>query len=394
VFISKGIKSSLQRELDTYYKEIMGGDFNIRQITKGAFTQSRAKLKHTAFIEMNDNVNQTFYDEAPYIVWHDMRLLAADGTRLMLPRHQSITDEFGQIGFGPYADCQRSLAIGSMLYDVLNLLTIDAQLAPYGSSSEKELLHNHLKKVKPGDLLLLDRGYPSVALMFLLKAKKIEFCIRMKEDWLSVKDFADSDQTQRIVKFKLSKKDKNSPLFEDYPELIEQEIICRFISVALENGEKQILCTSLVDSKKYLCEDFGELYHYRWGVEEGYKLFKSRAEIERFSGKTALAVKQDFFAKVFMMSLCAVLAFPIEEKIRKENQQSGNRKHSQKINRTSAFALLQNISIGLFIKRMVKKAIEAFDKITSKTKEIIRPGRKFERKKLTKKIYHMNWKPL
>ena len=41
-------------------------------------------------------------------------------------------------------------------------------------------------------------------------------------------------------------------------------------------------------------------------------------DVENFSGKTARAVKQDFHAKVFMMSLCAVLAFPIEEKIKKE----------------------------------------------------------------------------
>ncbi len=67
-----------------------------------------------------------------------------------------------------------------------------------------------------------------------------------------------------------------------------------------------------------LVEEIGELYHYRWNEEEGYKLFKSRLEIENFSGKTALAVKQDFFAKVFIMSLCATLAFPIEEKVKKE----------------------------------------------------------------------------
>jgi hypothetical protein len=35
-------KSSIQRELDRFYKEISQNDFNIRQVTKGAFTQARA----------------------------------------------------------------------------------------------------------------------------------------------------------------------------------------------------------------------------------------------------------------------------------------------------------------------------------------------------------------
>ena len=46
--------------------------------------------------------------------------------------------------------------MGSMLYDVLNQITIDAQIAPY-HSSERDLLAQHLEKVLKGDLLLLDR---------------------------------------------------------------------------------------------------------------------------------------------------------------------------------------------------------------------------------------------
>lgn len=50
------MKSSLQRELDSFYKEGNESDFNIRHVTKGAFSQARAKLKPEAFIELNNNV--------------------------------------------------------------------------------------------------------------------------------------------------------------------------------------------------------------------------------------------------------------------------------------------------------------------------------------------------
>ena len=385
------MKSSLQRELDSFYKEATSSEFNIRAATKGAFTKARAKLNHRAFIELNDNVNQTFYDEAPYLVWHEMRMISADGSRLVLPNHKSVVEEFGVHNFGPNADSERSLAIASVLYDSLNLVVLDAQLAPY-SASESELLYKHLEKVKPGDLLLLDRGYPSIVLMFLLMAKGIEFCIRMKEDWwLSVKDFIESGEKERIVSFTLPKKDRKQ--LDGYSEMLDKEIRCRLVCVELANGEKEVLCTSLVDTEKYRHEEFCELYHFRWNVEEGYKLFKARAEVERFSGKTALAVKQDFFAKIFMMSLSAVLAFPIEERVKKEYREADT-KHSQKINRTSALSMLMSISVGLFLKNSIKKAIAAFDSIVGQTREIIRPGRKNERKKRPKKLYYMNYKPL
>ncbi len=320
MFISKGIKSSLQRDLDSFYKEVIGGDFNIRSLTKGAFTQARAKLRHEAFIELSDNVVQTFYNEAPYLVWNQMRLLAVDGTRLILPRHKSVIDEFGEHSFGPDADSEQSLATVSILYDTLNLLTIDSQIAPY-RISERALLSEHLNKVQPGDLLLMDRGYPSLAIFFQLAARKIEYCVRMKENWwLDVKNFSESGEQERIVSFKLPHKDREK--LKDFPEIQDKEIQCRLVCVTLENGKKEILCTSLLDFDKIPHEEICELYHHRWSVEEGYKLYKARVEMEKFSGKTALAVKQDFFAKMFMMNLCAVLAFPIDEKVKKESMES------------------------------------------------------------------------
>ncbi len=392
MFIARGVKSSLQRELDSFYQEVTGGEFKIREVTKGAFTQARSKLSHEVFIKLNESVNNTFYSEAPYMVWNNMRIVSVDGTRLVLPNHKSIKEEFGEHGFGPHADSKRSLAIGSFLYDPINMLTLDAQIAPY-ASSERELLYKHLDKVQKGDLLLLDRGYPSLALIFLLKAKGIQFCMRMKEDWwLSVKKFSESGKTQKIVSFRLPKKDRE--MLKDYPDILNKEIKCRLVSIELPNVEKEILCTSLLDSNKYPVEDIGELYHFRWNEEEGYKLFKARMEVENFSGKTALAIKQDFFAKVFIMSLCANLAFPIEEKIKKEYEQEKGLKYQQKINRTNALSMTRDICIGLFLKNIIKKALKAFDRIIENTREIIRPNRKNERKIHKKRLYHMNYKRL
>jgi len=217
--------------------------------------------------------------------------------------------------------------------------------------------------------------------------------MRMKLDWwLDVKKFSESDKMNEIVEFILPKKDQE--LLKDYPEMFEQKVRCRLVKVELPDEGVEVLCTSLLDEEKYPAEDVGELYHYRWNEEEGYKLFKSRMEVEYFSGKTAWAVKQDFFAKIFILSLCANLAFPIEEKVKKEYCQGKPRKYNQKINRTGALSMTRNICIGLFIKKIIEKALKAFDSIVLDTREIVRPGHKEPRKHHQKRLYHMNYKRL
>ena len=181
-----------------------------------------------------------------------------------------------------------------------------------------------------------------------------------------MKELMESGEKERIMSYKLPKRDRE--LLTDYPEMPDKEIKCRLVCVELENGEKEVLCTSLTDMEKYPHEEVCELYHFRWNIEEGYKLFKARAGVEKFSGKTAIAGKQFFFAKAFMMSLRAVLAFPIEERVKKEYQGAGTR-HPQKINRTSALSTLMGISVGLFLKKLIKKAMAAFDSIVSQTRE-------------------------
>lgn len=378
--------------MDSFFKAISKEDFNIREVTKGAFTQARSKLNPWAFQRLNEIAVDAFYEGADYLEWNGMRTLAVDGTRLVLPNHRSVVEEFGQHEFGPDAKSPRSLAMGSMLYDVFNQITIDAQMAPY-ASSERNLLMQHLKKVNEGDLLLLDRGYPCFWLLFFLTARKIQFCVRLQENWwLMAREFAQSEEKERLVTFALPRKDREK--LADYPHMVNETITCRLVKVDLDNGEKQILCTSLVDSEKYSCEEIIELYRYRWNEEEAYKLLKSRIELENFSGKTARAVRQDFHAKVFLMTLCASFAYPIEEKVTQEYKADQNRKFDQKINRTNAISMTQNILIGLFVRKQYEKAFQAFDKIVEQTREMIRPGRSVHRKRSTKKLYSMNYKRL
>jgi len=227
----------------------------------------------------------------------------------------------------------------------------------------------------------------------MLKARGIEFCVRLKENWwLKVKDFTEIDDIERIVTFILPKKDRKK--LAEYPDMQGATITCRLVKIELVTGEKEILCTSLTDKEKYLHEEFDSLYYYRWNEEEAYKLLKNRIELENFSGKTAQAVKQDFHAKVFLMTLCAAYAHPIEEKVIEEYKADQKRKYDQKINRTNALSMTQDVLIAVMIRKQFEKALLAFDQIVEKTREIIRPERRVPRNKKPKRTYSVNYKRL
>jgi hypothetical protein len=391
----RGIKSSLQRELDSFFKTVLNTDYNIRAVTKGALSQSRSKLKPEAFKEINDVACSSFYSDAPYRKWNDHRLLSVDGSRLHLPNHESVKEEFGEYLVGRNGDTPVSMALISLLYDPLNLLTIDSQIGGW-NESEQSFLLRHVDKLQAGDLLLADRGYPSIYLFYLLMSRGVDFCFRMKEDWwLPVRSFVESGQKEMIIELSLPSRDVKKPHGVDFKSA--PPIGCRLVLIELENGEKEVLCTSLTDTERYPYDLFKELYHLRWGVEEGYKLLKERLDLEDFSGKTAKAVKQDFYAKILMMTLCAALSFPIDEKVRRESLAEKNNnqcKHEKKLNHTSALGMFHDIAIGIFIKKDIKNALAAFDKLMAKTCEVIRPGRANPRNHKPKKAYCMNKKKL
>jgi hypothetical protein len=112
-----------------------------------------------------------------------------------------------------------------------------------------------------------------------------------------------------------------------------------------------------------------------------------------FSGKTDVAVRQDFFAKIFMMTLCAAMSFPIEQKVREENKRHQN-KHPRQINRTNALGFFRSSWIGMWLRKKIRPLLKAFDNILSLTTDIVRPNRSFSRKHQPKQPPAMAYKAL
>ena len=54
---------------------------------------------------------------------------------------------------------------------------------------------------------------------------------------------------------------------------------------------------------------FKKLYHLRWDIEESYKKDKHSLQLENYSGKTIIAIYQDFYANMLLENLTAILCW-------------------------------------------------------------------------------------
>jgi len=388
LFFINFIKGSYQDELDHFFKALFRIDVPVVFVSKMALSLARRKLKYSAFIEFNRHLTEFFYEHFRNSkTWHGFNLLAIDGSTLKLFKYKDIKDHFGIMK--PKNGPARPMARVSQMFDVLNKISIDAIVSPY-QVGERQLLTTHLLNLLPNDLLLLDRGYPAYWIFNLIMSQGNQFCARISKQWKIVQEFIDSGSQGTLIELNASHQSKIECLDMG---LEVAPLKLRLIRVELDNGEIEVLITSLVDQQKYPNEIFKDLYHKRWPIEVDYLFMKERIEVGNFSGKSALSVYQDFHSKVLAKNLVTVLATPVQETIK---QDSKEKKHTHQMNMTQAFSKSKDTLFLLFERPrdIVLQLIQEIHALFRAVTEPIRPGRTFKRKhKLNKRDHYMNYKP-
>lgn len=387
VFLLNLLKRSQQDELDEFFKLLKGTELAIRVVTKSAFTQARKKLKYEAFVELNQVQTTYFYQFLRPQIWYGWRLMAVDGSTVQVPNTPENLEHFGAWQPARGGPCPMDRV--SQMFDVLNdVITLDALIVPK-SVGERELAAKHFAHLRSKDLVLLDRGYPAFWLFALILNKEAQFCARMKlSGWDVVKRFVASGLSEQTVVVQ--------PTYAACRECRERKLsvkplTLRLIRIELDNGDIEVLATSLLDSEAYPASLFKELYHQRWPVEEQYKVIKSRIEVENFSGKSVLAVYQDFHAKVFTANLTAILARPAQEVV---TQGDAEKKYSYQVNMTNAISKMKDTVVLLLQRNNILSLLRDLWQLMIKTIEPIRPGRSYPRtKRVRPKRFPVSYKP-
>lgn len=157
------------------------------------------------------------------------------------------------------------------------------------------------------------------------------------------------------------------------------EITVRFVRVILDDGEVEVLVTSLLDETRYPTSLFKPLYHLRWGVETFYDRVKNRLNLENFSGFPVEAVKQDFYATCFISRLESILTQDAGAIL---DQKTDQNRYPQQVNKAVSFNAIQNQVIQLLItEQNLELLCTQLTDLFLTTPVCVRPGRKVERKK-------------
>jgi len=366
-----GFAKSVQAELDEFFAHLQQQACLVRHVSEQAFAQARANLSQRALPALNAQFLQ-MVDEAGGIPrWRGLRRIAVDGSYLRFGLRASHV---------PRAASREAFVLGCYLPDAQLILAATLHSACTG---ERQALFEQLDSFAPGDLLLLDRGYPARWLVGALAQRGIDFCIRVDTSdggFAAVQGFRKSRLDEQLVTLP-------PPQAADVRDFAcpAEPLTVRLVRQRAPNGAIRIFMTSLLDASRFPATEFGELYHTRWSVEETFKRLKHRLNLEQVSGLSHLAVQQDVAAKVLCDNLAAVLAATA----RKRHLVAPQRR----INRAYARTALKPVAPLLLLGRLCTQALSELLGLIAKRTFLHRPGLSKPRSSRSKPHKHLSFKP-
>jgi hypothetical protein len=367
---------SVQRHLHSFLHQLWPQEK--LSVTGGAWTQARAKLSHTAFIELNQEVLlPDFYaleHSSHRQTWRGHRLLGCDGSLLRLPSHPEVFRLFGKVDVanhhGPTGTCYAPARL-SVLYDLLNQIGLDASMEPV-SRGELELVLTQLKHVQANDVLIWDRGFTGFVLMARVLGRGAHFIGRCSQgSFAAAQDLFRRNQHNRSLTVKLVAAREHRAELEG--EGLPRELTVRFVSVRLPTGELEVLVTSLLDETRYPAAEFLQVYHYRWNHETYHQMLKGRLDLENWTGQTVEAVKQDVQAAVLVANLETLLSQEPQEQL---SQSDDQRQYPAQVNRAVSYhALKEHILDLLWSRRPIEHVVQHIQHWMKSNPVCVRPDR-------------------
>jgi len=272
-------------------------------IAPSSFCSARKKLDEAVFNSINKKVIDTYaeqgHDDA--YKWLGHRIFAVDGSKINLPRALS---KCGYKFSSDNANYPQGLL--SCLYQVKSQMPFDFDMVSH--ANERTCALNHLKKLDKKDVVVYDRGYFSYPMLHQHLKLGIHAVFRLQENsYTVIRDFFSSDQTDTIATIYPSEK-RQYKMKLNHPDLEIVPLKMRLIKYEID-GETYCLGTTLDDQNRYgNTQDFMDIYHARWGVEELYKVSKRVFEIEDFHSKSERGVKQEIFAHLALITMNRIFA--------------------------------------------------------------------------------------
>ena len=154
-------------------------------------------------------------------------------------------------------------------------------------------------RLQPGDVVVLDRGYPSHEVLQALTIAKVDFLIRVP-----------SDHTFSAIDLIRESNGHDYRVLVAPPQGSPEEwhpLELRAIRLTNPDGEESFFLTTLRRSQ-FSRSKLRKLYHMRWDAEEFYKLYKGPYIGQgQFRSKSPGGIRQEMHALVLFLAIARFL---------------------------------------------------------------------------------------
>lgn len=361
LFMLNFVRRSLQFELDHFFELFLQGEM---VISKQGFSAARRKIKPKAFIELNCAIVDWYYNQNDYKTFMGYRLCAIDGSTFEINNSKRLRDAYNSAK-GTSVELARGMA--SCIYDIENNMIVKAIITKFATGERGvaiELIEMLKESGSKNDLMLFDRGYPSIDFFYYLCESNIKFVIRIPSN--SYKKMLDPSLTDQTIRF-----DRKG-----------ESICLRVLKFKLDSGIEEILITNLMDETMDI-PAFKSLYFKRWGIETKYDELKNKLQIQKFTGDTTASIEQDFYASIFLSNMVSLVKQEADEMIAKE-QKPKNLKYEYTVNVNILIGKLKNKLIQIILEKCPRKRKDLYKKLIEeaiRNRCPIRKERKFGRNK-------------
>lgn len=270
-------------------------------IAPSSFCAARQKLDEAVFKCANQKILTAYAGDASPYTWLGHRLFAVDGSKINLPR------ELRACGYQPPGELAHyPQGLLSCLYQLKSQLPFDFDLVAH--ANERVCALRHLERLEPNDVVVYDRGYFSYPLLHRHYQTGIHAIFRLQESSSTViREFFSGPQTDTEVTIDPSPSTR-ADIRSQYPALDIVPLKMRLLKYEIAGSTFCLGTTLVADHQRYPLQEFMEVYHGRWGIEELYKVSKHIFVVEDFHAKTERGVKQELFAHFVLVTMNRLFA--------------------------------------------------------------------------------------
>ena len=265
-------------------------------VSASSMCVARGKVGRRPFLRMHRALLARVPTDAPRWLWRGHRVCAVDGSKIHLPRR------LRRDGYRCPSDRSHyPQGLLSSLFQLRARLPFDLDLSCH--ENERRAARDHLRALRPGDVVVCDRGYYSFALLHACARRGLHPVFRLQANASGlVRDFIQSDDADRTVPVEPTQTAR-----QQQPDAVLQPVPARFVKYTA-GGNDYTLATTLLDRKRYSRHALADLYHARWGVEEHYKVVKRLLRLEPFHGQSEDLVLQELWACFTLIAMTRLFA--------------------------------------------------------------------------------------